>query len=202
MPVELATTSEQREDVFSVRRRVFVNEQDISETLEWDEHDNPAAPTAHFIAYSGSQPVGTARLRVLNESVPDDADNNVASDSGSDIDAKISTDTDTHTDTHTNTNTCSGNTKQSNCNLETAVTETTTIGKVERVAVLADHRNQGWGARLMQTVETHARQCGLSILRLHGQTRVESFYNACGYSTVSDVFEEAGIPHVSMEKRL
>ena len=104
--------------------------------------------------------------------------------------------------TDADTDTCSGNTKQSNCNLETAVTETTTIGKVERVAVLADHRNQGWGARLMQTVETHARQCGLSILRLHGQTRVESFYNACGYSTVSDVFEEAGIPHVSMEKRL
>lgn len=192
MSVELATTSEQREDVFSVRRRVFVNEQDISETLEWDEHDNPTAPTAHFIAYSGSQPVGTARLRVLNESVPDDADNDVTSDSGTDIDAKINTDTDT----------CTGNTKQSNCNLETAVTETTTIGKVERVAVLADYRNQEWGARLMQTVETHARQCGLSILRLHGQTRVESFYHACGYSTVSDVFEEAGIPHVSMEKRL
>ena len=31
---------------------------------------------------------------------------------------------------------------------------------------------------------------------------VEEFYESCGYETVSDVFDEAGIPHVKMETRL
>jgi predicted GNAT family N-acyltransferase len=192
MSVKLATTGEQREAVFRVRHRVFVDEQGVDEALEWDEHDDPAAPTAHFIAYSGSQPVGTARLRIPRDTA-DDRDNGATSH------------TETETDTEpsgTNTDTDIRTTENSGCCLETAVTETTTTGKVERVAVLADHRNQGWGTRLMKTVETHAQQCGLSILRLHGQTRVESFYRALGYHTVSDVFEEAGIPHVSMKKQL
>jgi predicted GNAT family N-acyltransferase len=75
-------------------------------------------------------------------------------------------------------------------------------GKVERVAVLSDHRGEGWGRRLMEAVEAAARERGLEMLRLHAQTDAEVFYRRLGYETTSDVFFEADIPHVEMEKRL
>jgi len=75
-------------------------------------------------------------------------------------------------------------------------------GKVERVAVSEPHRGNGWGRRLMAAVETEARDRDLSTLVLHAQTSVEGFYRTLGYRTVSDEFEEAGIPHVEMERQL
>jgi len=75
-------------------------------------------------------------------------------------------------------------------------------GKVERVAVRDPYRGEGWGRRLMDAVEREARAQGLTRLVLHAQTPVEAFYRRLNYRTVSDEFEEAGIPHVEMEKRL
>jgi len=39
-------------------------------------------------------------------------------------------------------------------------------------------------------------------LKLHAQTGVEGFYEGLGYGTTGDVFVEAGIDHVPMEKAL
>jgi predicted GNAT family N-acyltransferase len=75
-------------------------------------------------------------------------------------------------------------------------------GKVERVAVREARRGEGWGRRIMAAVEDTARERGLDTLVLHAQTHVEAFYAARGYETVSGEFEDAGIPHVEMEKRL
>jgi predicted GNAT family N-acyltransferase len=75
-------------------------------------------------------------------------------------------------------------------------------GKVERVAVRESRRGDGWGERIMAAVETVARERGFHTLVLHAQTHVEGFYAALDYETVSDEFEDAGIPHVEMEKRL
>lgn len=75
-------------------------------------------------------------------------------------------------------------------------------GKVERVAVREDRRGEGWGERIMATVEDAARERGLSTLVLHAQTHVEAFYANLGYETTSDEFEDAGIPHVEMRKSL
>jgi len=74
--------------------------------------------------------------------------------------------------------------------------------KVERVAVRADARGEGWGRRLMAELEATAAERGVETLVLHSQTHVEDFYLQSGYETVSEVFEEAGIPHVEMEKSL
>ena len=76
------------------------------------------------------------------------------------------------------------------------------VGKVERVAVRADARGEGWGRRLMDAVESTARERGFDALTLHAQRHVESFYCDRGYRTVSGEFEEAGLPHVEMERRL
>jgi len=75
-------------------------------------------------------------------------------------------------------------------------------GKVERVAVLADRRGEGWGRRLMDCLETTARESGLETLKLHSQTHAADFYEHLGYRQRGEEFEEAGIPHVEMAKRL
>lgn len=76
------------------------------------------------------------------------------------------------------------------------------VAKVERVAVHEARRGENWGRRLMAAVEDTARDEGYTKVFLHAQAPVEAFYHRLGYETVSDVFEEAGIPHVEMEKRL
>ena len=43
----------------SIRRSVFIEEQGIDESEEWDEHD---ANSIHAVAWYGEQAVGTARL--------------------------------------------------------------------------------------------------------------------------------------------
>jgi len=43
----------------TIRRSVFVQEQGIDESEEWDEHD---ADSSHVVAWLGERPVGTARL--------------------------------------------------------------------------------------------------------------------------------------------
>ncbi|MFB6183111.1 MAG: GNAT family N-acetyltransferase [Haloarculaceae archaeon] len=75
-------------------------------------------------------------------------------------------------------------------------------GKAERVAVLRSHRGEGFGRRLMTTLEATASDRGLTEMVLHAQTRVEEFYAALGYETTSGEFQEAGIPHVEMRKSL
>lgn len=42
-----------------LRRVVFIDEQDISESEEWDELDGQAI---HLLAWDGDEPVGTARI--------------------------------------------------------------------------------------------------------------------------------------------
>ena len=76
------------------------------------------------------------------------------------------------------------------------------VGKVERVAVRESYRGDSVGAALMRAVEDAARDDGATKLELHAQTHVEAFYRKLCYETVSDEFEEAGIPHVEMRKRL
>lgn len=46
-------------DLMQVRRRVFIEEQGIPESLEWDQWD---APSLHALARHGEAPVATGRL--------------------------------------------------------------------------------------------------------------------------------------------
>lgn len=58
--VFVADDEEKRDDAFDVRRAVFVEEQGVPESLEWDEYEETAT---HFVAYDEGQPVGAARFR-------------------------------------------------------------------------------------------------------------------------------------------
>ena len=79
-------------------------------------------------------------------------------------------------------------------------TDVPRVGKVERVAVLASRRGEGIGRQLMDALEREAAAMGLETLTLHSQIHAAGFYEKLGYERSSDVFEEAGIPHVEMRK--
>lgn len=76
------------------------------------------------------------------------------------------------------------------------------VAKPERVAVLEQYRGYGIGRKLMSLIEAEARSQGCERAALHAQTHVVDFYDDLGYEVVSEEFEEAGIPHVEMEKEL
>lgn len=76
------------------------------------------------------------------------------------------------------------------------------VGNVEKVAVLEEHRGEGVGRAIMERMDAIGREEGVATLSLHAQTHAEEFYEKLGYETVSDVYDQAGIPHVTMEKEL
>ena len=55
-------TEKEYEDAIKIRRRVFVEEQDVPLHLELDEYDGKAV---HFIAYDEDTPFGAGRIRVI-----------------------------------------------------------------------------------------------------------------------------------------
>ncbi len=76
------------------------------------------------------------------------------------------------------------------------------VGRVGRMAVDARWRRHGLGGRVLDALEARARGDGLHEIELHAQCYVEAFYANRGYVRVGDVFEEAGIDHVVMRKKL
>ncbi|WP_342507799.1 GNAT family N-acetyltransferase [Sporosarcina sp. FSL K6-2383] len=76
------------------------------------------------------------------------------------------------------------------------------FGKLERICILESYRKFGLGKVIIGTLENIAEEKGLSRVKLHGQTHAEGFYEKLGYQTSSDVFMEAGIPHIVMTKEL
>ncbi|CAM3413565.1 GNAT family N-acetyltransferase [Paenibacillus lupini] len=74
--------------------------------------------------------------------------------------------------------------------------------KLQRICVLESHRKYGLGRAIVEALESAAREAGLKEAKLNGQTHAEAFYAKLGYHTVSDIFMEEGIPHVTMKKKL
>lgn len=63
MEVLIVTTDEQLEDAYTVRRLVFVAEQQVPEEEEIDQYEQDAD---HVVLYDDTKPVGAARFRVVD----------------------------------------------------------------------------------------------------------------------------------------
>ncbi len=74
--------------------------------------------------------------------------------------------------------------------------------KIGRMAVLLDHRNTGVGAQILRFLIDKARARGCRKAILHAQLTAEGFYLKEGFTPVGGVFDEAGIAHRLMERRL
>ncbi|MDP1646413.1 MAG: GNAT family N-acetyltransferase [Thiobacillus sp.] len=75
-------------------------------------------------------------------------------------------------------------------------------GHLGRMAVLPAWRGRGVGRALLAAALDAARTHGHTTLRLSAQTHAAGFYARAGFFAVGEDYEEAGIPHVAMQKRL
>jgi predicted GNAT family N-acyltransferase len=75
-------------------------------------------------------------------------------------------------------------------------------GRIGRMAVLRDWRGRGVGRALLLRLLDEARARGLAEVQLHAQVDAEHFYAADGFLPVGERFEEAGIQHQAMRRRL
>lgn len=77
-----------------------------------------------------------------------------------------------------------------------------TDGRIGRMAVLAEYRNQGVGAAILRAIIKHARDRGLERLVLDAQTHALPFYQGFGFTVTGEEFEDVGIPHRPMSLEL
>ncbi len=139
--VRFASTSEDRDAAFALRRAVFEQEQNIPRPLDRDALDSSAD---HVVAFEGGRCVGTGRIVRLDH------------------------------------RTC----------------------QVGRQATAPSHRGQGVGAAVLEHLERMARLRGVAELKVHAQLPAEPFYRNRGFVREGEVFQDQGVPHVLMRKRL
>ncbi len=75
-------------------------------------------------------------------------------------------------------------------------------GHIGRLAVLQAHRKQGYGNKILDHLELIAQENELAEVFLNAQIAAIPFYEKRGYRIISDVFDDAGIPHQTMRKTL
>jgi predicted GNAT family N-acyltransferase len=75
-------------------------------------------------------------------------------------------------------------------------------GRIGRMAVLQSDRRSKVGTKLLEALESEGRRRGYVGIVLHAQLAALDFYRSVGYEPNGAVFEEAGIPHVEMKKKL
>ena len=73
--------------------------------------------------------------------------------------------------------------------------------KVERFAILKEYRNKGYGKQAFNYfVELLATKFNPCTITLNSQEAVIGFYETCGFVKEGDMFVEAGINHIKMNK--
>lgn len=75
-------------------------------------------------------------------------------------------------------------------------------GHIGRMAVRADCRRRGLGARVLQALIDEAQNRGMTTLVLNAQTHAQDFYRRHGFLPEGEVITEAGLPHQCMRREL
>lgn len=144
MEVAPVRTDAEWQHARSIRKQVFIDEQDCPPDEEWDGHDDTSR---HVLGWVDDTPVGTARWRTVSH-------------------------------------------------------EEAIVAKLERFAVLPEHRGEGHGTQLVRSLIDDARQAGFTTFLIHAQSHLETWYAELGFAATGETFEEAGRPHVEMMKEL
>ncbi|MFE6267670.1 GNAT family N-acetyltransferase [Streptomyces goshikiensis] len=148
--VRVAAGEADRAACFAVRTEVFVIEQSVPESIEYDAYD---AVAVHVLAEGpDGAPLGTGRLLYGPEAL--------------------------------------------------AKTGSPEVGSLGRLAVTKAARGLGVGVALVRAIEAEAGRLGLAAVDLGAQTHALGFYERLGYEAYGPEFQEAGIPHRSMRRRL
>ncbi|NNJ95446.1 MAG: GNAT family N-acetyltransferase [Halobacteria archaeon] len=75
-------------------------------------------------------------------------------------------------------------------------------GRLGRMAVLAEWRGRGIGRAILEHLVARARCRHLNGVYLHAQISSAGFYRKAEFEVRGDPFEEAGIAHVEMARKL
>ena len=76
------------------------------------------------------------------------------------------------------------------------------VAKIERLAVLSTARGQGIGKKIMEKALDVIAQNNIQEVIIHAQEYIKSLHQQLGFEQQGERFEEAGIPHVKMRKKL
>lgn len=134
--IKRVTTNKELQQVIDIRTKVFVEEQLVPYELEVDGLDDKAE---HLIAYVNNNPVGCARIRIINR-----------------------------------------------------------YAKLERIAVMKDHRGKGFGRKITEFLISYCKQKNVDEIRLHAQMYTADFYKKLGFLERGKTFFEADIEHIEM----
>jgi predicted GNAT family N-acyltransferase len=74
--------------------------------------------------------------------------------------------------------------------------------KIERLAVLSTARRLGIGKKLLEKALEVAAQNNVGEVVIHAQDYAKGLYQQFGFEQVGERFDEAGISHIKMIKRL
>jgi len=72
-------------------------------------------------------------------------------------------------------------------------------GHIGRMAVVSSARGQGVGSALLTALMSEARRRGHASAVLSAQTHAVEFYRRHGYAVQGGEYDDAGIPHVTMQ---
>ena len=75
-------------------------------------------------------------------------------------------------------------------------------GHIGRIAVLKKHRGLGIGKIMMQSLMQWAEEAKLEKLWLSSQWHAHGFYLDLGFQCEGEIYEEAGIDHIKMSKKI
>lgn len=73
---------------------------------------------------------------------------------------------------------------------------------IQRFCLLKQYRQHGYGRDVLAYLEAFYKKQGYYRIILDSKYHVCQFYEKCGFHKISDVFIEAGIEHVKMQKEL
>jgi predicted GNAT family N-acyltransferase len=76
------------------------------------------------------------------------------------------------------------------------------VAVIGRMAADASARGRGYGAAVLAELHRQAALRGYRAVELHAQVTARGFYERAGYTAVGEEYEEAGIRHVTMRRRL
>ena len=71
---------------------------------------------------------------------------------------------------------------------------------VQRMAILKEARGHGYAAILIDRLIEFAKETKLNKLELHAQLSARGLYSKFHFNEVGQIFEEAGIQHIQMER--
>lgn len=125
-------------DAYTIRSKVFIQEQNVPEEIEMDNQDEHAY---HIVVYDNQKAIATGRLIFEN---------------GEYI--------------------------------------------IGRVAVLKEHRKNGYGNLIVKMLIRKAFELGAKKIKIHAQINAKKFYETLGFKAIGEKYIEAGteIEHIDM----